>query len=84
MSTIQIQTAVPDHSATRDAFGRAAYAGELPKAVWGRAQDLVGRYDDATDDVVRAAIAGRMNALIDATATATGPAPAPAPTRIAA
>ncbi len=84
MSTIQIRSAVSDHSTVRDAFAQNAYAGGLPKSQWSLAQDLVGRYDDATDDATRAAIAARMNALTDEVARATAPATAPARTRSAA
>lgn len=84
MSTIQIRSVVSDHSAVRDTFAQNAYAGGLPKAQWSLAQDLVGRYDDATDEATRAAIAGRMNALTEEVARAASSTVAPARTRTAA
>ncbi len=63
MNVVSIVTAVPDHAQVRERFGRAAYAGLLPRSRWSEAQNLIGRYDDAKDDAVRAALASSMNSI---------------------
>lgn len=65
MPTIQITAPVTNADEIRTAFGQAAYAGLLPRRHWIAAQNLVSAYDDASDDVARAAIASRMLAMAD-------------------
>lgn len=71
MNVVSIASRLPDHAAIRDAFAKAAYTGEIPCDRWIEAQDMVARYDDATDDAVRAAVANQMLglAVIDHTPT---------------
>jgi hypothetical protein len=60
MNVVSIASRLPDHAAVRDAFAQATYAGEIPRDRWIEAQNMVARYDDATDDAVRAAVAHQM------------------------
>lgn len=63
MNVVSIASRLPEHAAIRDAFAQAAYAGEIPRDRWIEAQNMVARYDDATDDAVRAAVAHQMLGL---------------------
>jgi hypothetical protein len=64
VNVVSIVPTASDHLAARDAFGQAAYSGLLPRRRWAEAQDLVSRYDDATDDAARIALADAMSAII--------------------
>ena len=52
-----------DAQTTRDAFGQAAYSGLLPRDQWLAAQELVSRFDAATNADARAQIADLMDAM---------------------
>lgn len=65
MNVIRLDIRPSTPESIREAFGRKAYSGELPRSQWIPAQRLLERFDATRDADEMARIAGEMTAMTD-------------------